>query len=117
MFNESYLRVLHMFIIHLVFFICKNIEFTIRLEINEGTNSNLVFWGCLPPMDLTYHKSFRVTSKGWGVPIITSFLFWEHLGLHVLLNAKHDAFLKSVLLGGYDMGIVAIILIKVMKAI
>jgi hypothetical protein len=43
----------------------KNIEFRIRLEISEGTDSNLVFSGCLPPMDLTYHKSFRVTSKGW----------------------------------------------------
>ncbi len=73
-----------------MFLVSKNIEFRIRLKIREGTDSNLVFWGCPPTMDFTYHKTFRVMSKGWGVPIIMRFLFREHLHPHVLSNAKHD---------------------------
>ncbi len=85
-----------MFIIHLMFLVSKNIEFKIRLKIWEGTNSNLLFWGCRPPMDLTYHQTFRVTSKGWGVPIIMGSLFGNTLAYMCCLMQNMMHFFKCV---------------------
>jgi hypothetical protein len=96
MFNELYLCVLHMFIIHLMFHIRKNIEFRIRPKIKEGIDFNLVFWGCFPLMDLTYHKTFMVTSKGWGVSIIMGFLFGNTLAYMCCLMQNKMHFFKCV---------------------
>lgn len=50
----------------------------------------------IPPMDLTYHKTFRVTSKCWGVPIIRAFYFGNTLAYMCCLMQNMMHFLKYV---------------------